>query len=166
MHWRLSIHGLLSFSIGTVVRNYRRVVPVTSRCASKSVAVQVVSPMSMSGVVLDAQEATLLLSTMAVAVSNCGRSFLTHTLLSWLIRMEIVACRLLLQPHKFGPNGRITRTSNFTGIHYLMFSEVSLTSTFVNYASGPSDGLSTLSVALFVLPMVFGICTGSLCDFL
>nr|PNR35984.1 hypothetical protein PHYPA_021834 [Physcomitrium patens] len=32
----------------------------------------VVSPMSMSGVVLDAPGATLLLSTMAVALSNCG----------------------------------------------------------------------------------------------
>ena len=33
--------------------------------------------MSMSGVVLDAPEATLLLSTMAVALSNCGRWLLT-----------------------------------------------------------------------------------------
>ena len=38
---------------------------------------QVISPMSMSGVVLDAPEATLLLSTMAVALSNCGRWLLT-----------------------------------------------------------------------------------------
>lgn len=38
---------------------------------------QVISPMSMSGVVLDAPEATLLLSTMAVALSNSGRWLLT-----------------------------------------------------------------------------------------
>lgn len=72
---------------------------------------QVVSPMSMSGVVLDAPEATLLLSTMAVALSNCSRSFLTHNLLSRQIRMEDLGCRffLKLSTFKFGYNNEVAR---------------------------------------------------------
>lgn len=54
-----------------------RLVVVAGHASEIAVGMQVVSPMSMSGVVLDAPEATLLLSTMAVALSNCGRSYLT-----------------------------------------------------------------------------------------
>jgi hypothetical protein len=67
---------------------------------------QVVSPKSMSGVVLDAPEATLLLSTMAVALSNCSRSFLTHNLLSWQIKCRFF---LKLSTFKFGYNNEVTR---------------------------------------------------------
>lgn len=41
---------------------------------------QVISPQSASGVVLDAPEASKLLSSVAIALSNCSRSALAHFL--------------------------------------------------------------------------------------